>query len=90
MDKLLEEISALVKDAYSTPPEEPVVTRTRHLEIFVQIVNNLERAKEELPWGRELAASSIWNALEEIKRFTGQSYTEEVLSTIFNQFCIGK
>jgi tRNA modification GTPase len=69
---------------------EPLVTRSRHLSIFNRIADDLRRAKEELPVGREISASGVWDALEEIKRFTGESYTEEVLSKIFDEFCIGK
>ena len=67
-----------------------MVTRARHLEIFQRIAKDLKSARQELNVGRELAAASAWNALEEIKRFTGESYTEEVLSAIFDEFCVGK
>ena len=90
LDELVEKISALFQDSSPSAKEEPVVTRTRHLEIFQRIVGNLQGAKQELSVGRELAAASAWSALEEIKRFTGESYTEEVLSAIFDEFCVGK
>jgi len=72
------------------PGVEPLVTRARHLAIFKRISEDLKRAKDELAIGREIAAAEIWDAIEEIKRFTGESYTEEVLSKIFDEFCIGK
>lgn len=90
LDKLELKISALFKDAAASAPQEPLLTRARHLEIFQRIVEELEQAKKEIHIGRELAAANAWSALEEIKRFTGESYTEEVLSTIFDEFCVGK
>jgi tRNA modification GTPase len=70
--------------------EEPVVTRMRHREIFTRIAEDLKRAKDKLKTGRELAAAAVWDALEEVKRFTGESYTEEVLNALFSEFCVGK
>jgi len=70
--------------------EEPLVTRRRHLEIFERITDDLKQAKDDLAMGREICASSVWDAIEEVKRFTGESYTQEVLSKIFDEFCIGK
>ncbi|MBI3581006.1 MAG: tRNA uridine-5-carboxymethylaminomethyl(34) synthesis GTPase MnmE [Nitrospinae bacterium] len=70
--------------------EEPVVTRMRHRDIFTRIAEDLRRAKDELKAGRELAAAAVWDALEEVKRFTGESYTEEVLNALFSEFCVGK
>ena len=90
LDALVEKITALFTETSFSAKEEPVVTRTRHLEIFQRIVENLKGSRSELSVGRELAAASAWNALEEIKRFTGESYTEEVLSAIFDEFCVGK
>jgi len=90
LDELVVKISALFQDNSFSAKEEPVVTRARHLEIFQRIVQDLKGAREELNVGRELAAASAWDALEEIKRFTGESYTEEVLSAIFDEFCVGK
>jgi tRNA modification GTPase len=90
LDQLLEKIAAFAHDAENLNCEEPVVTRLRHREIFCRIAEDLRRAADEIALGRELAAASVWEALEEIKRFTGESYTEEVLSAIFDEFCVGK
>lgn len=90
LDQLLTKIAAFAHDAQALNHEEPVVTRARHREIFCRIAGDLRRAADEIAAGRELAAASVWDALEEIKRFTGESYTEEVLSAIFDEFCVGK
>ncbi len=90
IDGLLESIKTVVSDAGNISQEEPVVTRTRHLEIFKRIASDIQRAKDEMAIGRELSAAGVWDALEEIKRFTGESYTDEILSKIFDEFCIGK
>ncbi len=90
LDALLKKIAAFAQDAHNLNSEEPVVTRLRHREIFCRIAEDLRRAADEVALGRELAAASVWDALEEIKRFTGESYTEEVLSAIFDEFCVGK
>ena len=87
-----EHIEEAVKKTAGTfkPGVEPLITRARHLGIFKRISEDLHRARQELSIGREIAAAEIWDAVEEIKRFTGESYTEEVLSKIFDEFCIGK
>jgi tRNA modification GTPase len=90
LEELLGKIRDSARSAGEVSLEEPLVTRTRHLEIFRRIAGDIKRAIEDLPLGRELSAASVWDALEEIKRFTGESYTEEVLSVIFDEFCIGK
>ncbi|MBI5178748.1 MAG: tRNA uridine-5-carboxymethylaminomethyl(34) synthesis GTPase MnmE [Nitrospinae bacterium] len=90
IDALIAAVSTVAKSVPAQGHEEPVVTRLRHREIFCRIAEDLRRAKEELAVGREVAAAGVWDALEEIKRFTGESYTEEVLSSIFNEFCVGK
>jgi len=86
LKELIDEISVGVR----LEGEEPVVTRLRHREIFERIAEDLRRAGEELKAGRELSAAGVWDALEEIKRFTGESYTDEVLNALFSEFCVGK
>jgi len=89
-DGLVASITAISKNVTAGGDDEPIVTRLRHREIFLRIAEDLRRAKDELKIGREVAAAGVWDALEEIKRFTGESYTEEVLEAIFTEFCVGK
>lgn len=90
LDELMARVAAFAQDARALNEEEPVVTRLRHREVFLEIAADLGRARQDLAMGREVAAAAVWDALEGIKRFTGESYTEEVLLAIFDEFCIGK
>ncbi len=90
LGELVSLIASLSKNVTTGGDDEPIVTRLRHREIFLRIAADLKRAAEEVGIGRELASSAVWDALEEIKRFTGESYTEEVLEAIFSEFCVGK
>jgi tRNA U34 5-carboxymethylaminomethyl modifying GTPase MnmE/TrmE len=38
----------------------------------------------------ELVAHQLKELLENIAHFTGKNISEEILTTVFNQFCIGK
>jgi tRNA modification GTPase len=69
-----------------------VVTNVRH-------VNHLEKARAELAQtivafengeSEETAALPLRGALQELGMITGETVTEDVLSSIFRQFCIGK
>ncbi len=82
-DRLSEEARALT--AASGPPP---LTRARHRAALQDAATRLAAAvRAELP---ELRAEDLRLALRAIGRITGQVGVEDILDTIFAQFCIGK
>lgn len=68
--------------------EGPVATRQRHREALKEAVEALERASAgELP---ELVAEDIRLAARALGRITGRIDIDEILDTVFRDFCIGK
>ena len=66
----------------------PVPTRQRHREALRDCVEALERAETApLP---ELAAEDIRLAARALGRITGRVDIDDVLDTVFRDFCIGK
>ena len=68
--------------------EGPVPTRQRHREALKETVAALERASSGvLP---ELVAEDIRLATRALGRITGRIDIDEILDTVFRDFCIGK
>lgn len=73
-------------------PEHLIVANLRHKVSLSQAREALQRAKEGLQKGisLEFIAFEIRSSLEALAEMVGETTTEEVLSRIFEQFCIGK
>ena len=68
--------------------EQPSLTRERHRTALLECSAYLSRALEaDLP---ELSAEDLRLAIRSIGRITGKVHVEELLDTIFHDFCIGK
>jgi tRNA modification GTPase len=68
--------------------EAPVLTRARHREAVVEAARHLAAAccREEA----ELRGEEMRLALRALGRITGAVGVEEILDSVFGQFCIGK
>jgi tRNA modification GTPase len=71
---------------------EPVLTRERHLQAMLAARQSLDHAAEGLRRGLapELVAVDVQNALDAIGAVTGAVSSEDVLDSVFREFCIGK
>ena len=67
---------------------EPVLTRARHRVALMQAVDHLSRALDR-PWP-ELRGEELRLAVRALGRLTGAVGVEDVLDSVFGQFCIGK
>lgn len=66
----------------------PPLTRVRHRLGITECVHHLQKAEEE-EWP-ELRGEELRLAMQSLARLTGAVGVEELLDTIFSQFCIGK
>ena len=88
LDALLEAITAKAKERLEVRGEGPVLTRARHRHSLGEVAAALERAAAARE--PELFAEDLRLALRALGRITGRVDVEELLDTIFREFCIGK
>jgi tRNA modification GTPase len=74
------------------PDDLPCVVNLRQAECLRGAIQGMERARRLLrgEFSLELAATELTLALKFLEKITGRDTTEDVLSQIFSQFCIGK
>lgn len=70
--------------------ESPAITRLRHKEALDACVLNLTQAEENLDLDLVLAAEDIRMATRAVGRITGRVDVEDMLDSLFLEFCIGK
>ena len=90
----LDELIAFLCEGYDNEKlqEEVVVFNNRHHELLEQAHNALLRAKDGLESGisGDLLAQDLREVLHYIGMITGEITTDDILSSIFSKFCIGK
>jgi len=87
-DLLLERIADEVRVRLERPREAPPMTRARHRENVTAAAEALARALRQKQ--SELMAEDLRLALRSMGRLTGRVDIEELLDTVFRDFCIGK
>ena len=93
IDELKQTIySSLVHRDMRATPEHLIVANIRHKAALTQVRDSLSDTVKGLKEGTsiEFIAFEIRYALEALGELIGETSTEEVLSRIFEQFCIGK
>jgi tRNA modification GTPase len=70
--------------------ESPTLIRSRHEQAVRECARCLEEALDSPPERIELAAEKLRSAARVIGRLTGAIGVEDVLDSIFSEFCIGK
>lgn len=90
--ELKEKIASLILGERGIKREEPVVNRTRHFAALKKALQSLDRAIETQSKGLPIDFVSIdlrevGDALGEI---TGDTLQEDIIDTIFAEFCLGK
>ncbi len=91
LDRLRDRIVEAVRSG-EVAREDPLVTRTRHVEILNRCRDQLDRAQEGLERGREpeLIAEDLREGADALAEITGEMTPDDVLDQIFSRFCIGK
>ncbi|MGA7711763.1 MAG: tRNA uridine-5-carboxymethylaminomethyl(34) synthesis GTPase MnmE [Rhizomicrobium sp.] len=88
LDALIAAISAKARERLESVGDSPVLTRPRHRKALTEAVEALDRA--ETARAPELFAEDLRLAVRSIGRITGTVDVEELLDSIFRDFCIGK
>ena len=89
VDKLKGMIYDTAINSKSSISREVIITSRRHYHCLNNAVNELEKAVQILS-GSELLAEHLRLALNHLGEITGEVTTEEILNSIFDNFCIGK
>ncbi|MPM00055.1 tRNA modification GTPase MnmE [bioreactor metagenome] len=90
INELMEKLTEAVNISENTP--DIVLTNIRHFEAFNAIALLLTQAIEHIDAGmpQDLTSSFLHQALHHIGLITGEVSNEDVLDSIFRNFCIGK
>ena len=88
LEAVIGAIGTAAKDRLESPADTPPLTRARHRHALSEAAAALERAAEARE--PELFAEDLRLALRALGRITGRVDVEELLDTIFRDFCIGK
>lgn len=92
LDDLKEAIIGCVLQSEIDTTTSHTAPNLRHRRALEETVESLERAvagaKDELPV--EIVALELRNALDALGEIIGETSTDEVLDSIFSQFCLGK
>ena len=89
IDRLLARLEAAAASATESGAGAPLLTRARHRAELTAVQQALERFGDP-GLSPELKAEELRLAAHHLGRLTGRIGVEEVLGTIFSQFCIGK
>jgi tRNA modification GTPase len=89
MAEFLSGLEALVSEVCRTA-EPPVLIRVRHDRSIRACIDDLESALDSVPEQIELAAEKLRGAAHHLGTLTGAIGVEDVLDSIFQEFCIGK
>ena len=70
----------------------PLVSNVRHKDILVRVRQDMAKAKNGMvkKTSPEIVAIDLKSALDNLAEIAGETATEDLLESIFSQFCIGK
>ena len=90
LSKLIKKITNKLKNKFSTN-EDILITRERHRQNLINCVHHLEKFKKKNSANDfDMAAEDLRLATRHLGMIVGKVDVEELLGSIFNDFCIGK
>ena len=90
LNKLITEIKNKLKNKFTTT-EDILITRERHRQNLINCAHHLEKFhKKKLAQDFDKAAEDLRLATRHLGMIVGKVDVEELLGSIFNDFCIGK
>src|SRR3989338_2021867 len=92
LDELRNKIFDIIYNGHCKTPEGIFITRERHRERFSKAHDSLSKAVNAINQNlsSEFIAADLRLSLESLGEITGETYSEDVLNRIFQEFCIGK
>ncbi len=92
LERLIEKIEKMAWSGEMPSKEEVVLTVARHYQALERALQSCLKAHEGLSTGSspEFLVFDLREALFELGTIIGLNVTEDILSSIFSQFCIGK
>lgn len=92
IDALRKKIEERLSLLYSSSKDELIISSHRHQQALIEATEAVERVFLGLEnnLSAEFLTFDIKGALYALGRMIGQDVTEEILNSIFSQFCIGK
>ena len=90
LEKIINEIKNRLKNQFVST-DDTIITRERHRQQLIQCVSNLENFENKNQSEEfDKAAEDLRLATRSLGMIVGKVNVEEILGTIFNDFCIGK
>lgn len=91
-EKLSEKISSLYNIGEISQQSGEIITNERHRMALIKCRNALSNAIETLESGlpQDIASIDILDAVDSLGEITGASVSEDVVSSVFKNFCVGK
>jgi len=90
LNKLITKIKSKLKNKFTTT-EDILITRERHRQNLINCVHHLEKfQKKKTAQDFDKAAEDLRLATRHLGMIVGKVDVEELLGSIFNDFCIGK
>ncbi|ACI91518.1 tRNA modification GTPase TrmE [Afipia carboxidovorans OM5] len=89
VDQLVAALVGFASD-YFGGGEAALVSRARHRVLLTETVAALKRAEDRAGQGDEIVAEELRIAIHAVGRLLGRVDVEEILDSIFREFCIGK
>ncbi len=90
LNKLITKIKSKLKNKFTTT-EDILITRERHRQNLINCVQHLEKfQKKKSTQDFDKAAEDLRLATRHLGMIVGKVDVEEILGSIFNDFCIGK
>jgi tRNA modification GTPase len=86
LEKLIEAIHQVMN--VTEPPK--LLVSQRQMGLLEKTLNDIRDALEHLGIYAEVAADDLFSALRNLTALTGGDLEEDLLSTVFSNFCIGK
>src|SRR3990172_3022180 len=92
LDELRNKIFDIIYNGHCKTPEGIFITRDRHRERLSKAHDSLSKAVNAINQNlsSEFIAADLRLSLESLGEITGETYSEDVLNRIFQEFCIGK
>ena len=92
VEQLIDKVSKMYNFGEISTNRGEIITNMRHKTALINALDALERALEalnsDLP--QDLAAMDINIAIDSLGEITGATVSEDIVTAVFKNFCVGK